>query len=68
MTDKQAHSKLKDIETQRNTIGVGGYRNSKRDRDARHKIFSKATREAEALSDRLKLKGASIGTTINEKT
>jgi len=58
MTDKQAREKLKAIDRQRNLIGVGGYHNSRREREDRHKIFSKATREAEALSDKIKLKGA----------
>ena len=63
MNDSKAHEKLKEINRQRNVIGVGGYRNSKRDKNERHEKFCKMMNEVEATSDKIKLDGeAYIGT------
>lgn len=51
------HKKLKEIERQRNLIGVGGYRNSRRERSERHENFCKTMKEIEASNDKRKLYG-----------
>lgn len=56
MNDKSAHEKLKEINRQRNTIGVGGYKNSRRDRCAGHEKFNDAMNEMIELSDKEKMK------------
>lgn len=56
MNDKKAHSKLKEINKQRNTIGVGGFKNSRRDRCEQHEKFNGAMNEMAELSDKEKMK------------
>ena len=56
MNSKQAHAKLKEINKQRNTIGVGGYKNSRRDKCNGHEKFNTAMNEMEKLSDDTKMK------------
>lgn len=56
MNDKSAHDKLKDINKQRNTIGVGGFKNSRRDRCEQHERFNGAMNEMNKLSDDSKMK------------
>lgn len=56
MNDKKAHKQLKDINTQRNTIGVGGYKNSRRDRNDRHEKFNETMKEMNKQSDDQKMK------------
>ncbi len=56
MNSKQAHSKLKEINTQRNMIGVGGYKNSRRTRNEQHEKFNGAMGEMIKLSDDERIK------------
>lgn len=63
MNSEQAHKKLKEIERQRNLIGVGGYRNAKRDKNNRHESFSKTISEMNAMNDKMKLNGDTNATT-----
>ncbi len=56
MNDKSAHNKLKDINKQRNTIGVGGFKDSRRARCESHEKFNSAMNEMEKLSDEHKMR------------
>ena len=56
MNDKQAHEKLKKINSDRNKIGVGGYRDSRRERCNRHEKFNETMNELNKASDESKLK------------
>lgn len=56
MNSKQAHNKLKEINAQRNAIGTGAYKNSRRDRCESHEKFNGAMVEMNELSDKEKLK------------
>lgn len=58
MNDKTAHAKLKKINEDRNKIGVGGYKNSRRDRNNRHETFNESMTEMRKISDEQKLKEA----------
>lgn len=42
MNDKTAHNKLEEINSKR---GVGGYKNSRRERNERHEDFNEALNE-----------------------
>lgn len=57
MNDEQARKQLKEIERQRNLIGVGGYKSSRRERNDRHETFCKTMKDIEAQNDKRKLKG-----------
>lgn len=57
MNDKSAHNKLKDINKQRNTIGIGGYKDSRRMRCEGHDKFNTAISEINKLNDDEKMKG-----------
>ncbi len=57
MNNKSAHNKLKEINKQRNTIGVGGYKNSRRTRCEGHEKFNTAISEMGKLSDETRMKG-----------
>jgi len=57
MNDRQAKEKLRDIDRQRNLIGVGGYKNSRRTRNERHESFCKTMKDIEVISDKQKLSG-----------
>lgn len=59
MNNKSAHSKLKEINSQRNLIGVGGYKNSRRDRNDRHEKFNETLSEMNKMSDAQKLEDKS---------
>lgn len=56
MNDKQAHAKLKKINADRNKIGVGGYRDSRRDKCERHEKFNETMKEMNKLQDEQRLK------------
>lgn len=56
MNSKQAHKKLKEINKQRNTIGVGGYKNSRRTRCEQHEKFNTAMSEMNTLQDEERMK------------
>lgn len=55
MNNKSAHQKLKDINSQRNKIGVGGFKNSLRDRQERHEKFNETMVEMNKQSDEMKM-------------
>lgn len=40
MNDKKAHEQLKKINAQRNKIGIGGYKDSRRERCKQNEIFN----------------------------
>lgn len=56
MNDKTAHAKLKKINEERNKIGVGAYKNSRRDRNERHETFNESMTEMRKISDEQALK------------
>lgn len=56
MNSKKAHEQLKKINSQRNMIGVGGFKNSRRDRCESHEKFNTAMNEMTKLSDDQKMK------------
>ena len=56
MNDKQAHAKLKEINRQRNEIGVGGYRNHRREKNERHEKFNDTMGQMTKEQDLSKLK------------
>ena len=56
MNDKKAHEALKKINAQRNLIGVGGYRDSRRARCDEHEKLNTAMVEINKLSDEARLK------------
>ena len=56
MNDKKAHEALKKINTQRNAIGVGGFKDSRKSRCEQHEKFNTATNEMNKISDEAKLK------------
>lgn len=55
LTDKKAHAQLKALDKQRNAIGVGGYKDSRRSKCEQHETFNKAMTEMNKLSDESKL-------------
>lgn len=57
MNDKKAHSQLKKINEQRNAIGIGGYKDSRRDKCNRHEKFNEALVEMNKSNDEAKLNG-----------
>lgn len=56
MNSKQAHNKLREINKQRNTIGVGGFKDSRRSKCERHEKFNEAMGEMTKQSDASKMK------------
>lgn len=56
MSDKKFHEKLKQINKQRNAIGVGGFKDSRRERCERHEKFNEAMVEMNKASDDSKMK------------
>ncbi len=56
MNDKQAHNALKKINAQRNVIGTGGYRDSRKAKVERHETLNTAITELNKVSDQQKLK------------
>lgn len=56
MNDKKAHDKLKDINRQRNKIGVGGYRDSRREKCERHEKFNETMQEISKEHDEQRMK------------
>lgn len=56
MNDKQAHSALKKLEAQRKAVGIGGYRDSRKDKVERHEKFNEAITEINKISDESKMK------------
>lgn len=56
MNDKQAHEKLKEINNQRNKIGIGGYKDYRRDKCERHEKFNSAIVEINKITDVEKMK------------
>jgi hypothetical protein len=55
MNSKQAHAQLKKINAQRNAIGVGGYKNSRRTQCDRHEELNESLNEINKLSDKIKM-------------
>ncbi len=58
MNDKQAHDKLREINKQRNTIGVGGYEDSRRNKCGQHEKFNTAMKEMSKISDEQRMREA----------
>ena len=56
MNSKKAHEKLKDINKQRNAIGIGSYKDSRRRKCEQHEIFNKAMVDLNKSTDEAKLK------------
>ncbi len=56
MNDKKAHEALKKINSQRNAIGVGGYKDSRRQKCEGHEKFNTAMNEMNVISDKQKIK------------
>lgn len=61
MNDKQAHKKLKEINSQKNTIGVGAFKNSRRDRNDFHEKFNETMQEMNKEFDEQRMKEKSDG-------
>ena len=55
MSEKKAHEALKKINAQRNLIGVGGYRDSRRARCDEHEKLNTAMNEMNKASDDVKM-------------
>ena len=55
MNAKKAHEALKKINAQRNLIGVGGYRDSRRARCDEHENLNTAMNEINEASDKVKM-------------
>ena len=55
MSEKKAHEALKKINAQRNLIGVGGYRDSRRARCDEHEKLNTAMNEINSASDKVKM-------------
>ena len=55
MNAKKAHEALKKINAQRNLIGVGGYRDSRRARCDEHEKLNTAMNEINEASDKVKM-------------
>jgi hypothetical protein len=55
LTNKSAHEALKKINAQRNLIGVGGYRDSRRARCDEHEKLNTAMNEINSASDKVKM-------------
>lgn len=55
MNSKKAHEQLKKINAQRNAIGVGGFKDSRRSKCDRHDKFNTAITEMNTASDKLKM-------------
>lgn len=56
MNSKKAHDKLKEINNQRNAIGTGGFKDSRRTRCEQHDKFNVAMNEMNKLNDDFKIK------------
>lgn len=56
MNDKKAHQQLKKINVERNAIGVGGYKNSRRTKCEHHEKFNTAINEMNKAADEQKIK------------
>lgn len=55
MNDKKAHAQLKKINSERNLIGVGGYRDSRRIRSEQNEKLNTAITEMNKATDELKI-------------
>ena len=55
MNAKKAHEALKKVNAQRNLIGVGGYRDSRRARCDEHEKLNTAMNEMNKASDEVKM-------------
>ena len=55
MSEKKAHEALKKINAQRNLIGVGGYRDSRRARCDENEKLNTAMNEINSASDKVKM-------------
>ena len=55
MNSKQAHKKLKEINTQRNLIGVGGFKDSRRTRCEQNEKLNTAITEINQATDKAKM-------------
>ena len=55
MNAKKAHEALKKINAQRNLIGIGGYRDSRRARCDEHEKLNTAMNEMNKASDEIKM-------------
>ena len=55
MSEKKAHEALKKVNAQRNLIGVGGYRDSRRARCDEHEKLNTAMNEINDASDKVKM-------------
>lgn len=56
MNDKKAHSQLKKINAQRNAIGTGGYKDSRRIRCEQNEKFNETMNDMNKQSDANKMK------------
>ena len=56
VNDKSAHDALKKINAQRNAVGVGGYKDSRRQKCEQHEKFNTAINEMNVISDKQKIK------------
>jgi len=56
MNSTKVHERLKEINKQRNAIGVGGFKDSRRTRCEQHEKFNTAISEITKLSDESKIK------------
>lgn len=56
MNDKKAHDQLKKINAQRNKIGVGGFKDSRRDSCERHEKFNEVMQQINKDKDMQGLK------------
>ena len=56
MNDKKAHAALVKLNKQRNAIGVGGYKDSRRVRCEQNEKFNTAITDMNKISDAAKLK------------
>lgn len=55
MNDKKAKEKLKEINKQRNLIGVGGFRDSRRTRCEENEKLNTALNDINKASDKVKM-------------
>ena len=55
MNEKKAHEALKKINAQRNLIGVGGYRDSRRARCDEHEKLNTGMNEINEATDKVKM-------------
>ena len=65
MTNDKAHAELKKINAQRNAIGVGGYKDSRRDKCEKYEDLKDSLNEINKLSDKVKMERIdSLGNSI----